>query len=98
MCGRARRQGPTGQINDYAAKAWGGLVSSYYKPRWALFTKAVLASLEAGTPYSQPAFASQWMAEIGLPWSNSTAAVPMEPVGDTVEIATRLYEKYVGAL
>ena len=29
--------GPTGQINDYAKKEWGGLVRDYYKPRWALF-------------------------------------------------------------
>lgn len=25
--------GPTGQINDYASKSWGGLVSGYYIPR-----------------------------------------------------------------
>ena len=27
--------GPTGQINDYATKAWGGLTRAYFKPRWA---------------------------------------------------------------
>jgi alpha-N-acetylglucosaminidase len=29
--------GPAGQINDYASKSWGGLVSSYYVPRWEIF-------------------------------------------------------------
>ncbi|CAI6337202.1 unnamed protein product [Periconia digitata] len=29
--------GPTGQINDYASKSWGGLVGGYYLPRWETF-------------------------------------------------------------
>lgn len=29
--------GPKGEINDYASKQWGGLVSSYYIPRWQKF-------------------------------------------------------------
>ncbi|OGM44269.1 alpha-N-acetylglucosaminidase [Aspergillus bombycis] len=29
--------GPTGEISDYASKAWSGLISSYYKPRWSIF-------------------------------------------------------------
>ena len=40
---------------------------------------------------------TDWMQEIGLPWSNATNAFPTEPVGDTVEIASELFEKYVRA-
>ncbi|OCL14202.1 glycoside hydrolase family 89 protein [Glonium stellatum] len=29
--------GPNGEISDYASKAWGGLMTSYYKPRWCIF-------------------------------------------------------------
>jgi alpha-N-acetylglucosaminidase len=29
--------GPTGEINDYASKSWGGLVGAYYLPRWTAF-------------------------------------------------------------
>ena len=29
--------GPHGNINDYAARSWGGLVSSYYLKRWEMF-------------------------------------------------------------
>ena len=29
--------GPIGEINDYAAKQWGGLISEYYYKRWKLF-------------------------------------------------------------
>ncbi|KAL1296494.1 hypothetical protein AAFC00_000006 [Neodothiora populina] len=34
--------GPTGQISDYASKQWGGLVKSYYIPRWTLFVEDLL--------------------------------------------------------
>lgn len=34
--------GPTGQISDYASKSWGGLISSYYLPRWQLFVSHTL--------------------------------------------------------
>ena len=29
--------GPSGEINDYASKQWGGLVADYYLPRWETF-------------------------------------------------------------
>lgn len=31
--------GPRGEISDYASKTWGGLVSSYYIPRWSRFVE-----------------------------------------------------------
>ena len=31
--------GPRGEITDYASKQWGGLVSSYYVPRWKMFVE-----------------------------------------------------------
>lgn len=31
--------GPNGEITDYASKQWGGLVASYYAPRWRLFVE-----------------------------------------------------------
>lgn len=30
--------GPTGEISDYASKQWAGLVSTYYAPRWKIFS------------------------------------------------------------
>jgi len=34
--------GPTGEINDYASKSWGGLVSGYYIPRWQMFVEYLI--------------------------------------------------------
>jgi len=36
-CNQLTLWGPTGEINDYASKVWGGLISSYYLPRWTMF-------------------------------------------------------------
>ena len=60
---------------------------------WALFTKDVLANMHDLSHFKP----TDWMQEIGLPWSNATNAFPTEPVGDTVEIASELFEKYVRA-
>ncbi|KAH9212547.1 putative alpha-N-acetylglucosaminidase [Leptodontidium sp. 2 PMI_412] len=35
--------GPNGEINDYASKSWGGLVNSYYVPRWKTFVEYLIA-------------------------------------------------------
>jgi len=62
--------GPTGQISDYASKQWGGLISSYYIPRWQRFfdytlmngttsTKGVNAALSA----SLLAFEEAWQLQ-----------------------------------
>jgi alpha-N-acetylglucosaminidase len=34
--------GPTGEINDYASKSWGGLVSGYYILRWQMFVEYLI--------------------------------------------------------
>lgn len=34
--------GPKGEISDYASRSWGGLVSSYYMPRWKIFVDYIL--------------------------------------------------------
>lgn len=36
--------GPTGQISDYSSRAWSGLVSSYYIPRWQKFVNYLIAT------------------------------------------------------
>ncbi|KAJ4360072.1 uncharacterized protein N0V89_000631 [Didymosphaeria variabile] len=33
--------GPSGEINDYASKSWGGLVGDYYLSRWLVFLEYI---------------------------------------------------------
>ncbi|KAH8900379.1 putative alpha-N-acetylglucosaminidase [Thozetella sp. PMI_491] len=61
--------GPTGQISDYASKSWGGLVSTYYLPRWQKFVDYLIATPPAS--YNQTAFQSG-LLEWELAWVNQT--------------------------
>ena len=59
--------------------------------RWALFTKQVLGNITDLDKFD----GTDWLQQIGLPWSNDTTAFPTKPVGDTVEIASALFDKYI---
>ena len=48
-CNQVTLWGPDGQILDYAAKQWSGLLSQYYGKRWQLFFNMLTLSLEQGT-------------------------------------------------
>jgi alpha-N-acetylglucosaminidase len=50
--------GPNGEIDDYAAKNWAGLVGAYYSPRWQLFMDAVSTSIESGKPIDYDSYDS----------------------------------------
>lgn len=39
--------GPQGQISDYSARLWGGLIRRYYRPRWSLAMEAVTVAASA---------------------------------------------------
>jgi alpha-N-acetylglucosaminidase len=61
--------GPTGQISDYASRAWSGLVSTYYLPRWQKFVDYLIAT--PADEYDQEAFTSE-LLEWELGWVNQT--------------------------
>lgn len=44
-------------VNDYSARVWSGLISSYYLPRW----KAYFKSLREGTPYNISSWEEKWV-------------------------------------
>ena len=48
--------GTAQNLNDYASRAWNGLISRYYAKRWKLFTDSVLAAMDSGHPFDQAAF------------------------------------------
>lgn len=59
--------GPTGQINDYASKEWGGLIGSYYLSRWRLFVNETLVKngtsaedVNAGLAAKLLSFEEEW--------------------------------------
>eukprot|EP01061_Rhynchopus_euleeides_P034257 TRINITY_DN57_c15_g3_i1.p1 TRINITY_DN57_c15_g3~~TRINITY_DN57_c15_g3_i1.p1 ORF type:complete len:761 (+),score=321.66 TRINITY_DN57_c15_g3_i1:91-2283(+) len=89
--------GPNGEVIDYAAKEWSGLVSSYYVPRWQLYFKGMHAAVTAGKEFNQTAFNSECLA-LEQSWQHKTDAFPSEPQGDAVAIAKGIISKYFSHL
>ena len=73
----------TGQISDYASKQWGGLVRSYYVPRWQIFINSTLNSkttvdgenpalLERLTTFEQAWQRQTWGEALGESYASPT--------------------------
>ena len=45
----------TSKLSEYAYRLWAGLVGSYYRARWGMFTAAVRAAAAGGVPFNQSA-------------------------------------------
>lgn len=75
--------GPSLQINDYAAKnGWSGLVSGYYRARWALFGTYLVNATVTGAPPDWDAFATAANAlEEGWGGANALADFPTSASG-----------------
>lgn len=85
--------GPNGEISDYAAKQWGGLVSSYYVPRWRIFVE-YLKSTSAGS-YNATTLQEK-LLDFELEWQKKTWAEP-EPTGDAADlqkVLARMVQKW----
>ncbi|OJA21639.1 hypothetical protein AZE42_12988 [Rhizopogon vesiculosus] len=79
--------GPTGEINDYASKQWGGLIGGYYVPRWEAFIDYLVEMKGNDTAYNATAVANTMVA-IGEQWDAQTwgRAGSLGTVGDTWSI------------
>ncbi|KAK9367928.1 tim-barrel domain-containing protein [Lipomyces kononenkoae] len=89
--------GPTGQINNYASKQWGGLVGSYYLPQWQMFVETLAAQRNVSA--FEPAtflhtillpFGSQWQWEKWGQSENQTWGVQW----DLLPIVLELVKKF----
>ena len=66
--------GPTGQIADYAKKEWGGLVRSYYRPRYELLFKMAEASLLLQLQATTSSPTEQLSIDLAARWNQSAYA------------------------
>ena len=85
--------GPNGDIHDYASKQWGGLIKSFYKPRWELFVSEVIKDKKGKSRFDPGRFAGElFRQERDCTLQRETFSV--KPVGDSVAIAQRLHQTY----
>jgi alpha-N-acetylglucosaminidase len=64
--------GPKGEINDYASKSWGGLVSGYYVPRWEIFGEYLV---EVGVAGYNVTVLDGRLLVFGEGWQNGTTTL-----------------------
>lgn len=86
--------GPTGQINDYAAKHWAGLVKSYYGQRWANWTGYIVNVMAKNEAYDASTAAAQ-LLDIGIAWDASPETFPDETSGQSaIDVLKQVSSKY----
>ncbi len=80
-------------INDYSERAWAGLVSCFYLPRWQMFLKATLKAVEEGREFDEDAYARECFA-----WeekfANGEGRISYPAPQDPVDVSRRLIGKY----
>ena len=85
--------GPIGNINDYAAKDWAGLLSAYYHQRWSLFFDYELSTLIKKDIINTTLFNIKMFA-LELSFSKSRQEFPTKPTGDSMQVAKELQDSY----
>jgi alpha-N-acetylglucosaminidase len=83
----------TYNITDYANRQWNGLLGSFYRHRWEMWTKALNASLANGVPVNEAAVREQ-LCHWELNWTRQTNRFPSQPHGDVVPLSRKCFRKY----
>ncbi len=83
---------PTTQ-RDIAHRNWGGLISTYYAPRWRIWLGALQDSLNSGKPVDDNNVLNQ-MTMLEEEWAKKTTKLPSTPSGDTVKLSKQLWDRY----
>eukprot|EP00298_Acanthocystis_sp_HF-20_P015754 c21253_g1_i1.p1 GENE.c21253_g1_i1~~c21253_g1_i1.p1 ORF type:complete len:856 (+),score=345.19 c21253_g1_i1:18-2585(+) len=86
--------GPNGNINDYAAKCWSGLVGTYYKERWSMFYSYLNIALLTQNSTVDWNDLSNKLIELGNAWDEKRDLFPTKPQGDALEIAKSIQAEY----
>lgn len=73
--------GPRGEIRDYANKQWSGIVSDYFKPRWAIFLDGLTTSLTKGTSLNITRINERIFKEVEKPFTLSRKNYPTNATG-----------------
>ncbi|MBB2144771.1 alpha-N-acetylglucosaminidase [Pedobacter sp. LMG 31464] len=84
-------------LHDYACKQWSGMLNDFYKPRWQQFINDVNESFETNKAFNQKVFdekISTWEWE----WVKQRKSFTDKAVNNEIEIATKLYKKYLPLL
>ncbi|MCL4203952.1 MAG: family 20 glycosylhydrolase [Pirellulaceae bacterium] len=83
-------------IRDYARKEWSGMIGGFYLPRWERFLREEAEAMADGRSMDADAFAQKlWQWEHA--WADGQETYATEPVGDSIEQARGLWQRYAAA-
>eukprot|EP01123_Difflugia_compressa_P014230 TRINITY_DN715_c0_g1_i2.p1 TRINITY_DN715_c0_g1~~TRINITY_DN715_c0_g1_i2.p1 ORF type:complete len:538 (-),score=68.55 TRINITY_DN715_c0_g1_i2:92-1501(-) len=85
--------GPTGQINDYASKAWSGLYATYYKRRWSFFIDTVLNAIQENKQFDTDTY-DRNILTIEQLWGEQRLPFPTTPTDDTLSIISSIEQSF----
>jgi alpha-N-acetylglucosaminidase len=86
--------GKSPALRDYAGKEWSGMLSGFYAKRWGLFFQRQLEALKGNRPFDQRA-CDEELLKLEEQWAGQSERYAATPVGDGVQAAGKLYEKYM---
>ena len=75
--------GPKGEIIDYAAKMWAGVVADYYKPRWEMFINDLHKAMTDRVPFNQTAYKTKVFDTVEKPFTFDTKYYADQPTGNS---------------
>jgi alpha-N-acetylglucosaminidase len=80
-------------LHEYSNRQWSGLLNDFYKPRWQQFFTLLQQSLRTHTIPDLKHF-EETIRQWEWKWVNTRKAFPVEPIGNSVQVAQRMYKKY----
>ena len=83
------------ELHEYSNREWSGMISGLYIPSWKLFFNRLETSLQQKQAFDKDAFTEE-IKKVEEQWTHQTNSYPDHPQGDSVQIATELYTKYIG--
>jgi alpha-N-acetylglucosaminidase len=81
-------------LKDYSRRQWSGLMKDFYKPRWERFFAYSIDCLENNKQFDLDTI-DEINKEAEWKWVNEDKIYPDKPVGDQVETAKQIHEKYI---
>jgi alpha-N-acetylglucosaminidase len=82
------------ELHEYSNRQWAGLIKGFYKPRWQQFFIYLKQKMITGARMETGDFDAA-IKKWEWNWVNSRDAYASTPTGNSVEVAKRMYEKYI---
>lgn len=81
-------------LNDYANRHWNGLVASYYKPRWEMFIREVIRSVNNHEETFDNSRILERIMDFEISWTQNYDSYSSKPIGDPIMTSKFLLKKY----